>query len=121
MWHLIAAHPLLWMDDVVLMHDTPEGLQELLDITDRFAKKYHIEFGKDKSKYMVVGKKGQDQEFNLGDMKLERTDRYKYLGEILNETSKPVDQIKEARAKAEAALQTIFTIAGDKELKGIEG
>ena len=47
---------LLWMDDVVLIHESVEGLQKLLDITNTIAKKYHIAFGKEKSKAMFIGK-----------------------------------------------------------------
>ena len=48
---------LLWMDDVVLTHNTEEGLQDLLNTTNRIALKYHIEFGNEKSKIMIIGKK----------------------------------------------------------------
>ena len=45
---------LLWADDVVLASDNPEELQEMLDITNKTALKYHVEFGKDKSQVMII-------------------------------------------------------------------
>ena len=112
---------LLWMDDVVLIHETREEHQKMLDTTDDIAKKYHIEFGKEKSKSMMMGKKKTlIKPFNLGNLQLESTEKYKYLGEMLNNKGNMDDQIKEIKRKAEAALQTIFTIAGDQELRGIQ-
>ena len=109
------------MDDVVLIHNTKEGLQQLLDITDKTAKKYHIEFGKEKSKIMVMGTKQKPiDSLKLGDLILEQTNKYKYLGEMINDKGYMEDQIKEIRGKAEAAFQTILTIAGDHKLRGIQ-
>ena len=114
---------LLWMDDVVLIHETAEGLQNLLDITNKIAKKYHIAFGKDKSKAMFIGKgnKNQKQEkkLNLGEMEIEYTTSYKYLGETINNKLNMENQISGIKGKVEAAYQTILVIAGDKELKNI--
>ena len=74
---------LLWMDDVVLFSETDKELQEMLNITYEVAKKYHIEFGKDKSKVMTTDKKNSTQ-FHLGDMNMEKTETYKYLGETVH-------------------------------------
>jgi hypothetical protein len=53
-------------------------------------------------------------------MELETTDKYKYLGEIINKSKNMKDQIEESRRKAEGAFQTILTIAGDTTLQNIE-
>ena len=108
----------IWMDNVVLIHDNPTGMQTLLDITDATAKKYHIEFGQEKSKVMAIGPRKPTHELKLGDTTLEYTNKYKYLGETLNHKSNMEDQIKEIRKKTEAAFQTILTVAGDKDFKG---
>ena len=39
---------LLWVDDVVLISNDEKELQKMLDITDEIAKRYHLEFGKEK-------------------------------------------------------------------------
>ena len=43
---------LLWVDDVVLIADSPQKAQRLLKVTDQVANMYHIEFGKEKSKIL---------------------------------------------------------------------
>ena len=111
---------LLWMDDVVLIHNTADGLQDLLNTTDKIAKKYHIEFGKEKSKVMTLGQKDRPNNFKIGEMKMEQTPTYKYLGETINNKNNLDDHIKEIKGKAEAAFQTILIIAGDKDLRGIQ-
>jgi hypothetical protein len=57
---------------------------------------------------------------NLGNIKIEKTGKYKYLGEIIHEKMSLDLNRKEAKCKAEGALQTILAIAGDPLLKGIQ-
>ena len=52
---------LLWMDAMVLNTSDPKELQTMLDITDDIAGRYHIEFGKEKSKVMKIGGGKQNQ------------------------------------------------------------
>jgi hypothetical protein len=110
---------LLWMDDVVLCSETEKEMQEMLNITHTIAKKYHIVFGKEKSKIMT-NKKTCDTKFYLGNMEMEKTDTYKYLGETITYNQKMEEHIKQTKRKAEGALQTILGIAKDPQLKGIE-
>ena len=112
---------LLWMDDVALIANNKEEMQQMLDKTDDIAKRYHIEFGKDKSKTMTVGPtKKEEPKFNLGNMELERTEKYKYLGTTLNERLTISHHIKETVNKAEATYQTIIMIAKDQNFAGVE-
>ena len=53
----------------------------MLDITNQTTKKYHIEFGKAKSNIMKRGGQNTKEPAKLGDMELEGTDKYKYLGQ----------------------------------------
>ncbi len=87
---------LLWVDDVVLMSFEEKELQEMLNTTYSTAKKYRIEFGKEKSQVMTINPKPtQDQtKFNLGPMELDNTKTYKYLGETLNEKGNINDHTK---------------------------
>ena len=76
---------LLWMDDVLLMADNEKDLQTLLNITVNTANKYHIVFGEEKSKIMIMNsKKELKNTMKLGNMTLKTTENYKYLGEIIN-------------------------------------
>ena len=81
---------LLWMDDVVLIHHDKHIMQNMIDTTNEIAQnRYRIQFGQEKSKIMIVGKDKDDDNFKLGQMPLgqmplQKTDKYKYLGVILN-------------------------------------
>ena len=68
---------------------------------------------------MTIGNT-KELSLNLGNMKIEKTAKYKYLGEIIHEKMSLEPNIKEAKCKAEGALQTILAIAGDPLLKGIQ-
>ena len=46
----ITLDSLLWMDDVCLIHHDLDKLQEILDVTNHVANKYHIQFGAAKCK-----------------------------------------------------------------------
>ncbi len=112
---------LLWVDDVALMSTTEEELQKMLDITEKTAKKYRIEFGKEKSKVLKIGKKGeQNPKFKLGEMDMELTEKYDYLGETVNNKGNIEDHIKKIKGKVEAAYQTVRIIAGDKDFNYID-
>jgi hypothetical protein len=107
------------MDDVVLITNKENEIQELLDITNEIAGKYHLEFGAEKSKCMTIGTNSIPT-LKLGEMSIEKTTKYKYLGKIIHEKMSLEPTLKEARGKAEGALQTILAIAGDPLLKGIQ-
>ena len=113
---------LLWVDDVVLISNDEKELQKMLDITDEIAKRYHLEFGKEKSKTMEISNKRikQKHKFKLGNMVLDQTESYKYLGEVINTKNNLENQIKEIRAKTEAAFQTILILAENEEFRNIE-
>ena len=108
------------MDDVALISNNKKEMQKMLDITDRTAKEYHIKFGEGKSKVLKLGKQKEEEKFKLGDMSLEYTDKYKYLGITINNKNNMTDQIKEMKSKTEAAFQTILHLARDRDFKGIE-
>lgn len=48
---------LLFADDVVLIAESPEELQELLNISNAFANKWNLKFNPKKSKILITGKK----------------------------------------------------------------
>ena len=111
---------LLWMDDVVLIENEKNKSQDLLNITDNTSKKYHVEFGMPKTKFLRTSKRKDKIELKLGDSIVEETDKYTYLGEINNKAMNLKDQIKSIEGKVEAAYQTLITIAEDREFKGIQ-
>ena len=76
---------LLFADDIVLVTESAEMLQRMLDVVYQNSKKYRFSFNKDKSNVMIFGKKGQKQKFQLGKSTLQVVGRYKYLGLLLDE------------------------------------
>ena len=72
---------LLYADDVVLLAESPEQLQKLLDITWEYARKWHFSFGISKCQ-VVLGPSCPklEREFKLGDHILQVVPAYKYLG-----------------------------------------
>ena len=66
---------LLWMDNVLLISIESKELQDMLNITNEIANRYHIEFGKEQSQILEIGL-SQSPTLKLGDMTLEYTSRY---------------------------------------------
>jgi hypothetical protein len=91
----------------------------MLDITYEIASRYRIVFGKEKSKVMKIGSNKQTH-LKLGSMDIEETDKYKYLGEMMNNKGNLEDHIQMLEGKVEAAYQTLLHIAKDKYLKAIK-
>ena len=71
------------MDDVCLIHHDQEKLEEILNVTNYVAQKYHIEFGAAKCKVVKMWK-GTKSEIRRNTQILEEVTPYKYLGEIFN-------------------------------------
>ena len=111
---------LLWMDDVLLLETRPEEKQELLNITNKVAEKYHIKFGREKSQTMIIGNTKERPQFTLGQMTLDPTTTHKYLGEMINDKTNLKDQIAQLERKLEAAYQTILAIAGDRHFRNTQ-
>ena len=68
---------------------------------------------------MIMGSKLQPN-LKIGQMNLELTNQYKYLGKIIDNKMSLEPNITQARSRSEGALQTILAIAGDTLLKGIK-
>ena len=104
---------------VALIHKNKHELQKMLDITDEVSKRYHIKFGKEKSQTITIGK-NQEPKLKLGNMVMDNTETYKYLGITINNKGTMEDPIHKLKGKMEAALQTIFNLAGNKNFNQIE-
>ena len=111
---------LLWMDDVVLAETNPKDSQGLLDSTNDTSKKYHVEFGMPKTKYLRGGKPKSPIELKIDEKTIEETEKYTYLGEIINQRMNLKDHIKNMEGKVEAAYQTMIAIAEDQNFKNVK-
>ena len=80
----VVSH-LLWADDLVLLSETPEGLQEHLAGLQNFCGLFQMIVNEKKTKIMHFGN-SVDFSFSLNNKVLETVDEYKYLGVIFNPT-----------------------------------
>ena len=115
----ITLDSLLWMDDVCLIHHDLKKLQEILDVTNHVANKYHIQFGAAKCKVIKIGR-GKKSTLKLNGEILEEVPTYKYLGEIINNKGNLGDHIAETEKKVKGATASIIAETGNKEFKGIK-
>ena len=115
----INLDSLLWMDDVCLIYHNPDKLQEILNITNHVANKYHIQFGAAKCKIIKRGK-GKKSSLTLNGEILEEVSTYKYLGETINNKGNLADHISEIERKVKGAVASIMAETGNKEFKGIK-
>ena len=84
------------MDDVALIHKNKDELQKMLNITDEISKRYHLIFGQEKSQTITIEKQ-PDTPFKLGQMNLDNTTTYKYLGTTINNKGSMDDHIKKKK------------------------
>ena len=107
------------MDDVCLIHHDLKKLQEILDVTNHVANKYHIQFGAAKCKVIKLGK-GKKSNLKLNGETLEEVQAYKYLGETINNKGTLADHITEIEKKVKGATASIIAETGNSEFKGIK-
>jgi len=100
---------LLYADDLVILSSSPQGLQNSLDKLDSYCKKWKLEVNLSKSKMMCFNRYGKhiDDEFSLGNEKLELVTSYPYLGiEISNNCSFKLAQ----KTLADKAMRALFKL-----------
>ena len=68
---------------------------------------------------MKLGRK-LETHLKLGNIDIEETDKYKYLGEVMNNKGNMEDHIHMIEGKVEAAYQTVLHIAKDNNFKFIK-
>ena len=85
-------HVLLLMDDTVIFATSREKMQAKLDILHDYCTQYGMEVNVSKTKFIAINA-NNDMPFRLGDLNIESTDTYVYLGSpIMN--SSIADQVK---------------------------
>ena len=78
---MIISH-ILWADDLILMSDSPEGLQHQINGLFRFCSQNLLLVNTVKTKCMVIGH-SKPLELYLNGQKIEQVMQYKYLGNII--------------------------------------
>ena len=74
---------LLYADDVIVMAETNDMLQKMLDIVQTYADEFHMKFSTEKSGVIVVNDEMNDK-WCLGDGEIRKLKECKYLGLCIN-------------------------------------
>ena len=112
---------LLWVDDVVSCVDGEEDQLIMLKRIHEFAIKHRLIWGQSKCKVMRIGKHNDaPKQWPLGDMMIEETDSYKYLGDFISNDGKNSKNIDSRRQKINTTTVAINSIASSEILRGIE-
>ena len=80
----VNLNSLLWADDLMLVSETPTGLQNAIDKMHSFYQSLDLQINKKKTKVIIFNKRGVKLDkkylFLIDGVKLEITDQYQYLG-----------------------------------------
>lgn len=103
---------ILFADDLILMSETPEGLQKLLDGLFGFCKKWHLIVSLTKTNVMIFGKRErscQNMKFKFNEQEIAIVSEYKYLGTIFS--SRTHDPLKKTHEYLlQKASNAIFSL-----------
>jgi hypothetical protein len=103
----LAVQCLLFADDLVLLSETPEGLQRSLDKLNEYCKKWLLEINPDKTKIVIFNKAGRtikDHKFNYNGYNIESVGSYTYLGIIFSPSGSLSNAITNLCNKATKAM-----------------
>ncbi len=82
-----VIHCLLYADDLVLLSESEDDLQRMLDCLSNWCKKWRMRINSNKSKiihFRVKGHRASLYNFKLGASQIEIVEQYKYLGIIMD-------------------------------------
>ena len=110
---------LLFVDDIILIADSADELQLMLDVCYRLFSKFHLKISQSKSKVIVFNKKAATKlrTWTFGPLVLDEVFKYKYLGHFINSVLNMNDDIEHKRCLVEAAIATCLAVASDAVLQ----
>ena len=100
---------LLYADDTILISETKQGMQRMLNVFDEYCTRWKLDVNIDKTKIIVFAKRKQRQNmlFSLNDKVIQITDYYQYLGIMFNYNC----NFKVAKTKlVEQATKALFAL-----------
>ena len=106
---------LLITDDVVLMANSRDELQKILQISHNFTCKWNLRFNSKKSKVMVIGNNlNKNSSWVLGNENIDEVTEYKYLGHFINRSMKSNYHINTyLKSKSENQMNYQMRILGE--------
>ena len=102
---------LLYADDIVLMSDSPNGLQNSLKCLHDFCSKWHLIVNITKTKVMQINTRTPlPVQFHYNKQDIENVDSYKYLGHVIS--NKKATHNKMSEYLCTQAQKALFALAG---------
>ena len=114
---------LLWVDDVLTLTEGENNQKEILERVDNFATKHKIKWGQSKCNVMRVGThpaKSTNTTWTIGNMPIEETKTYRYLGDIISSNGKSKENIEARKQKTLATTVNINSFGTTEVLRRIE-
>ena len=103
---------LLFADDIVLMADSAEELQGMMDVLAEYSRKWRFEINVGKSKVMVCGPEAEPKEdegrWEFWGKEMERVQEYKYVGVVVDEDGSWDAAAKQVAEKAEKVTGEMY-------------
>ena len=105
---------MIWADDILILSETPEGLQAKINNLKVYCKKNKLQVNIDKTKVMTFTKSGRllKNDFYFGSRKLLNIREYKYLGFIVTPSGEIRTGLEDLRIRAMRALTKIRQALG---------
>lgn len=100
----VLINNLRYADDTVLIADTAEGLQRLIDRVTEVCALYNMHLNTNKTKVMIVSKQDTDGQFHANGSRLQMATSINYLGTFLNDKWEQINEIKIRIEKSRAAF-----------------
>ena len=97
---------LLYADDTLILAESPDELQHALDEVDIYCQKWGLTINQLKTKVVIFsrGKVKQNYHFKIGNLNIDTSSEYCYLGLIFNFNGKVTRAIKERLTPARKAM-----------------
>jgi hypothetical protein len=104
--HKDKFNSLLFADDLVLLSETPQGLQNALNHLSDYCKRWLLSINTEKTKVMIFNKKGCSikGDFSMNNVSLEIVHQYTYLGMCLSTSGNFNNTIKTLCDKGTKAM-----------------
>ena len=110
----VEISSLIWADDILILSETPEGLQAKLDNLGVYCSKNKLKVNTDKTKIMTFTKSGKllKHNFYFGKKQLSNVRKYKYLGFIVTPSGEIKTGLEDLRVRALRAITKIRKALG---------
>lgn len=110
---------LLYADDIVLVSNTKEGLQKMLDVTQKYGNTVEVKYNPDKTVYMIFGQNKLEKMLDMQNqtsnptfdgIRITRVESMRYLGVIIEDSMKNIKHLTTRRNMAYNAINKINKI-----------